>query len=79
MTDLEPTVDWAARHRKPPEDKMTAKDALPASEKKGKLKGTKSPHKKPVSCSVNLRHHLLTSEDHLRDILRRNGVNDLKE
>jgi hypothetical protein len=76
-TDMDPTTDWASCNRKPPEDKMTAKDALPASEGKGKVKRTKSTDKKSVSCSMNLHHHLamLTFEAHLCDILGRNAVN----
>jgi hypothetical protein len=78
-TDMDPTAEWASGNRKPPEDKMTAKDALPASEGKGKVKRTKSTDKKSVSCSINLHHHLvmLTFEAHLCDILGRNAVNGL--
>ena len=77
-TDLDPTGEWAISGRKPPEDKMTAKDAGPASKEKGKVKSTKSTDKKSVSCSMNL-HHLvvLTFEAHLCNILRRNAVNGL--
>jgi hypothetical protein len=50
-TDMDPTAEWAVRNRKPPEDKMTAKDALPASKEKGKVKRTNSTDKKSVSCS----------------------------
>ena len=75
-TDMAPR---AARNRKPPEDKMTAKDALSAPKEKGKVKRTKSTDKNPVSCSMNLHHHLvmLTSEAYLCDILGRNAVNGL--
>jgi hypothetical protein len=78
-TDMDPTAEWAAGNRKPPEDKMTAKDASPASEGKGKVKRTKSTDKKSVSCSMNLHHHLvmLTFEAHLCDILGWNAVNGL--
>ena len=78
-TDMDPGAEWAARNKKPPEDKMTAKDALPASKEKGKVKRTKSTDKKSVSCSMNLHHHLvmLTFEAYLCDILGRNAVNDL--
>jgi len=76
--DMDPRAEWATRNRKPPEDKMTAKDALSAPKEKGKVKGTKSTDKKSVSCSMNL-HHLvmLTFEAHLCDILGRNAVNGL--
>lgn len=78
-TDMDPTVDWATRNRKPPEDKMTAKDALPASKDEGKVKRTKSTDKKSVSYPMNLHHHsvMLTFEAHLCDILGRNAVNGL--
>jgi len=77
-TDMDPREERAAR-RKPPEDKMTAKDALPAPKEKGKVKGTKSTDKKSVSCSMNLHHPLvmLTIEAHLCGILGGNAVNGL--
>jgi hypothetical protein len=78
-TDMEPTAEWAARNRKPPEDRMTTNNALPASKEKRMVKRTKSTNKNPVSCSMNLRHHLvmLTFEAHLCDTLGRNAVNGL--
>jgi hypothetical protein len=78
-TDMDPTVDWKTRNKKPPEDKMTAKDALPAPKEKGKVERTKSTDKKSVSCSLNLHHHLvmLTFEALLCDILGRNAVSGL--
>jgi hypothetical protein len=74
-TDMDPR---GIGSRKPPGDKMTAKNAGPAS-KETKGKRTKSTDKKPVSCSMNLHRHLviLTFEGHLCDILGRNTVNGL--
>jgi hypothetical protein len=74
-TDLDPRTTGS---RKPPGDKMTAKDAGPAPKEKGEVKRTKSTDKKSVSCSMNL-HHLviLTFEAHVCDILGQNAVNGL--
>jgi hypothetical protein len=76
MHDLKDKTDMVPRatgSRKPPEDKITAKDAGPASKEKGEVKRTKSTDKKSVSCSMNLHRHLviLTFEAHLCDILGR--------
>ena len=78
MTDMEPRVERKIGSRKPPEDKMTAKDAGPASKENGGVKRAKSTDKVPVGCSMNL-HHLviLTFEAYVCDILGRNAVNGL--
>ena len=77
--DLDSTGEWAIRGRKPPDDKMTAKDAGSASKEKGKVKRTKSTDKKSVSCSIESTSsfsHTNTRSTTVR-YLRTNAVNGL--
>ena len=77
--DLDPTGEWAIGGRKPPEDKMTAKDAGSVSKEKGKVKRTKSTDKKSVSCSIECTSsfsHTNTRSTTVR-YLRTNAVNGL--
>jgi hypothetical protein len=75
-TDMDSREEWRTGSRKPPEDKMTTKDAGPAPKEKGEVKRTKSTDKKSVSCSMNLHHFvILTFEARMCDILGRNAVN----
>jgi len=78
-TDLDPRAGRAIDRRKPPGDRMTAKDAAPAPKEKEKVKKAESTDKKSVRCSMNVHRHLviLTFEAHVCDILGGNTVNGL--
>jgi hypothetical protein len=52
LTDMEPTVDWAARQGQQPKDKLTTKDASLPTEDTKKSGNPKSGGKKKVSCFV---------------------------
>jgi hypothetical protein len=52
LTDMEPTVEWAARHRQQHNDELATKDASRATEETKKSGKTKSTGKKEVSYLV---------------------------